>query len=128
MNKKHIYWMLCLIVFIAIAFPIVSKSDQRAVFQSVNAQDMWDKSAVDLEFPDNAKVPLFLIRNETLFLNIQITQPRWMLYMEVHQIKWDEDKLQSLLKGNPELQRYLPIAVALDGGIKWIEAKTKVNK
>lgn len=123
MNKKYFYWILFLVVCIAVALPAVSKSDQRAVFQSVNSLELWDKSAVDIDFPDNAMVPLFLIRNDILFLNIQVTRPRWMLYMEVHQVKWDAEKLQAFLKNNPELRKYLPIATAPDGGVKWIDAK-----
>lgn len=73
---------------------------------------------------DDATASPYLIEKNELYLIIQATRTKWFLYVEVDQPDWNENKVQSLIKEHPDLARFFPDPLALNGGVMWIATAT----
>ncbi|TRX03579.1 hypothetical protein [Candidatus Methylobacter oryzae] len=119
-NFVHSFFIM-LVVLISSIFSAPAIADQSVLYQSVKAEQKWNESrSKSLIIKDNEVDSPYLIEKNELYLIIQATRTKWFLYVEVDQPEWDESKIQSLIKEHPDLVKFFPNPLALNGGVMWI--------
>ena len=119
----HVYrlalWIVCgVAIQILLATP--ADASDSVIYQSVYSTNRWGTADILKVYDVVDDAPLFIIRQQRLYLKTQSTRPKWNLYMEVDHPVWDVQAIARLKTEHPEVVPLLPDPEAANGGIQWI--------
>lgn len=114
------------IIILSFSFLIVScnesvDSEEKAIFQSVYADSLFESSTFITKKYVIGKSPEFIIVNNVLYLKIQISYNKNNMYMVADTIIWNNSRLDDLICRNQELIPLLPNKNSKNRGIAWVK-------
>ena len=80
-----------------------------AAYQDVDAEDKWDESTGFTLGYSYEKPPLYIVRDDKLYLKIRENRVKWYLHTVVEYPPWNRTETLRFLDEHQELKKYIAL-------------------
>jgi hypothetical protein len=84
-------------------------TEYSAVYQSVKAESKWDESARIIINNTKHELPSYKVKENTLYLMIQMTQVDWFFHTVINYPVWGKAEMSKLFEKQGDIKSLVPV-------------------